>query len=63
MAKDFFDGIDWVTQMFDFDGDRQLEGFERFTAENVLILQSMDEEERREALEKAGLDPDKYLDK
>ena len=57
--------------MFDFNRDGKLDGFERaadFCAFNELELagldseelEYMDEDERREVLEEAGLDPDDF---
>lgn len=50
-----FDGI--LGGIFDFDGDGELN-----SAEQAAELAFLDEEEKREALEEAGLDPDDYDD-
>lgn len=45
--------------MFDFNGDGDLDLFEQ-AAEFSFSNELMDEEEKREALEAEGLDPDNY---
>lgn len=45
--------------MFDFNGDGDLDLFEH-AAEFSFLNGLMDEEEKREALEAEGLDPDNY---
>lgn len=45
--------------MFDFNGDGDLDLFEQ-AAEFSFLNELMDEEEKREALEAEGLDPDDY---
>ena len=56
---------DWM----DFDGDGEVDSCERMFAEEILCtskeehvdeLELMDPDERAEALEEAGLDPDDY---
>ena len=60
---------------FDFDGDGELDGYESAVMDDVIFgdgadleeagldsleLECMDEDERREAIEDAGFDPDDY---
>lgn len=44
---------------FDFDRDGHLDNFER-AADFAMFMNAMDDWERREALEDAGLDPDDF---
>ena len=47
--------------LFDFNGDGKVDGFE-MAGIDIDELADMDEDERREALEDAGLDPDDFDD-
>ena len=61
--KDFIEQFDWLKDSFDFDRDGDLEDMEVMIALNsmgVMARAINPEEEKREAIEDAGLDPDDY---